>query len=630
MNDRDDKFNDGFNDNEKNDIESGSVDFAERGYSDKDLREKIQERRKKRQARNKRKNRLKILRIFVLLAAAAAAAAFLTYFWVKGQTLESLEEVNSFFDQSFERRRVYFDGDKKVCLFEPVFQNDDVYVELSFINSNLYYNAVYDRENDILSVATELERVKFLKDANYYFVNGEKVDFGKPAFLDIEDRAFLSGSVIEKFYNVDLVFSPEYKTVCFEDTLRERTVGFMSDDRKLLNAEHNSFSFSDNIENDIEFNVSNGDSVLIYGESDGFAKIRTEAGVVGFVEADVIKDKVVKEPLRKVKAASRQVVSNNDNGKTIILFEQISNTIANANSTKNEIPAGVDVLVPTWFSFKDVNGETDGTIISLADKNYVDFAHSKGRKVWGLITDNFKSAVSRSIVKSAVVREKVVNQISAFVKQYGLDGVNIDFENIPQDSMREFTQFLRELSASLNNLNVTLSIDVYIPRPWSSYYNRGEFGEIVDYFIVMGYDEHTDNSEETGSVATKEWSEESISLTEEEGVPKEKIILAIPFYTRLWKENSDGTFDSRACGMAEGYRTMTEKGASFKWNADLGQNYAEISDGGSTYKMWLEDEKSVEERMKIIKQYDIAGVAPWRRGLEKPEVWPVIKKYMKG
>jgi len=629
MNDNGDKFNESF-DNEKNDNENNDIDFAQREYSEKDLREKIQERRKKRLERNKRKNRLRILKIFVLLIVAASMTAFLTYFMVRGGTLESLEKVNSFFDEEFTQRRVCFDGNKRVCLFEPIFQNDEIYVELSFINSNLCYNAVYDKENNILSIATELERVKLLKDTDYYFVNGEKVAFGKQPFLEIDDKAFLAGSIVEKFYNVDLTFSSEYKTVCFEDTLKERTVGFMSSDEELLDDEHNKFSLFDSLQNDVKPTISKGDSVLIYSEADGFAKVRTETGVVGFVESDAITDKVVKEPLRKVKAASRQVVLNGGNEKTIILFEQISNTIANVNSTKNEIPAGVDVLVPTWFSFNDINGETDGTIISLADKNYVDFAHSKGRKVWGLITDNFKSAISRGIVKSAVIREKVVNQISTLVKQYGLDGINVDFENIPQDSMREFTQFLRELSAVLNNMNVVLSVDVYIPRPWSSYYNRDEFGEIVDYFIVMGYDEHTDNSEETGSVATKKWSEDSISLTAEEGVPKEKLILAIPFYTRLWKENSDGTFDSRAYGMEEGYKSMTEKGASFKWNSDSGQNYAEISDGGSTYKMWLEDEKSVEERMKIIKQYDIAGVAPWRRGLEKAEVWPIIKKYMKG
>ena len=196
--------------------------------------------------------------------------------------------------------------------------------------------------------------------------------------------------------------------------------------------------------------------------------------------------------------------------------------------------------------------------------------------------------------------------------------------------MTEFTQFLRELSASLNNLDVYLSIDVYIPTPWTKYYNRKEFGEIVDYFIVMGYDEHTESSDECGSVATKKWSEDSITLTEDAGVPKEKLILGVPFYTRIWKETLDGKIETRACSMQEGYKEMIEKGATFKWISEIGQNYAEINTDQGKYKMWLEDEKSIEERLKLIKKYDIAGFAAWRRGYEKPTVWPVINKYMKG
>ncbi len=612
MNDKDDeKIDSTYNDKSENN------DF---------IYEKIKERRKKRKRKNKRKSIIKALLIIFCFICVAFLTAAGVYFFMGFNASKSAGNINSFFEENFFNRRVYLDGNKSICFFDPIFQNDEIYVELSFITSNLSYNALYDYDNNILSIATDFDRVKIVKDQNFYFVNGVKTDFGKPPFLYYEDQIYLAGSIIENFYDADLIFSSEYKTLCVENTLEERTIGFVNGNADILNDDYKSFSFSDNMGNNIDAAVFNGDSVLIYYETDGFAKIRTDKGVVGFIESSLITDRSIKESVVKVK--KEETIT--EDKKTVILFEQVTNTVANVNSTKKEIPAGVDVLVPTWFSFNDNGGKTNGTIVSLADKRYVDYVHTSGRKVWGLITDNFKSDISRGIVKSSVVRENVVNQIESLVKQYNLDGINIDFENVPKDSMREFTQFLRELSACLNNLGVSLSIDIYIPQPWSSYYNRKEFGEIVDYFIVMGYDQHTDNSEESGSVATIKWSEDSILLTEEEGVPKEKLILAIPFYTRIWKENSDGTIESTACSMAEGYKFMTDKGGSFKWLSEDGQNYSEILNNGILYKTWLEDEKSVEERLKLIKKYDIAGVAAWRRGLEKQEVWPIIKNYMKG
>jgi len=621
--------------NEKNDVNLNDNENNDNNVTEKDIpleriavSEQVSERRMKRKKRFARRRRIKNIKIILLvLIIVSAVTAAVTYFVFKNNYLDSIELLKDCLEETAFKNETYVDGKKAACLFEPIFQNESVYVPISFIDSAFVYNAVYDYQNDILSIASDFERIKASKDNDFCFVNGQKTEFGKKVFLLDNGRVYILSDLIEKFYNIEIKSSPKYKSLCMDSTLGERKTAVISTEQELVGADNDRLVIVDSSGNEIVPKVFKGDYVSLYEEIGGLSEIRTSDGAVGFVDSDSVTEKIVKEPLQKVRIAESIPICSD--GKGVVLFEQISNADANKTFIGKEIPVGVDILIPTWFSFKESESGTDGTILSLADKKYVDYAHSKGRKVWGLVTDNFKSNVSRSVVNSAPVREKVISQIVAAVQNCGLDGVNIDFESIPADAMRGFTQFLRELSACLNSMNVSLSIDVYTPHPWSSYYNRKEFSDIVDYFIVMGYDEHTESSDESGSVATKSWSEQSITLTEHEGVSKEKLILGIPFYTRIWKETNSG-LETRAYGMAEGYKIMTDKGARFKWIDNIGQNYAEINSGGALYKMWLEDEKSVEERVKLVNKYNIAGVAAWRRGLEKNEVWPVIKKYMKG
>jgi len=595
------------------------------------ITEEIKKRQKLRQMRYKKNRRKKTIKISVIILVVLVCLCCAAYYFIFTKPLKSARYIENYFNEKIYNKKVYIDGEKTICLTDPLFEEDDVYIPLSFIFTNFGHNLLYDFDNNILSIATELETAKFTLGEDFYYVNGEKIPFGKPAILTastgtnnpaesnsaLEKEIYISSEIIEKFYPADITFSKENNALIIRDTTKERVSGTIIDDEIL----------TDENLNPLDINVKKGDYVSIYEEKNDIVKISTQDGLIGYTKHGNIENKVT-QPASEKKAVKRQTLSVK--GKPVILFDQITNAAANSGSVENGIPAEADVLVPTWFTFAQTQNGTNGEIISVADESYVKSAHEKGVKVWGLITDNFNSSISRSVVKSAKMRENVINRITALAKQYNLDGINIDFESIPSDSMREFTQFLRELSVSLNNADLTLSIDVYIPRPWSLYYNRGEFGEIADYFIVMGYDEHTDSSETSGSVATRKWSEESITLTEAEGVPAEKLILGIPFYTRIWKENDDGSFETRAYGMAEGKKAMTDKGALFNWSEDDGQNYAEINYENALYKMWLEDEKSVAERLKLIKKYNIAGVAAWRKGLETEAVWQTIKEYMKG
>ncbi len=572
-----------------------------------------QKERRKKQEYQKKLNKIKLIGFTVLLLGIVVFIVFIVF---KSPNLDSAEEIVDTIETKLKDKDVYIDGNKAIYMNELLFEGDNAYIATNFIFTEFGKNLLYDQNDGILSLTTPTDRIKFIKDDKNYYVNGEKKISDKLPLIIKGKQCYLCSNFVEMFYNVEIEYSSKNKTLNFESTLKERVTGVISEDTTLTDENGNS----------LDIQLATGDYISVYETKNGISKIRTPEGYVGFIDDSKITDKTKKDPVEKVKAKQQNAIDVK--GKICLLFEQL--TVYN-KGTGLDIPTAVDVVIPTFFSFKETKDDagTDGTIISLATPAYTKNAHSKGLKVWGLITDNFDSKVSKSVVKSAKKRENIVNQIITLVKTNNLDGINIDFENIPANAMREFTQFLRELSVALNSEKKVLSIDVYPPEPWTSYYNRDEFGEIVDYFIVMGYDEHTKNSETTGSVATKKWSESSISLTEKAGVPKEKLILGIPFYTRIWAEKKDGTFETNAYGMKEGYDIMSKKGAIFKWDNDLGQNYAEIIQNDITYKMWLEDEKSVEERMKIANQNNIAGIAAWRKGFEKENVWNIITKYMK-
>ena len=269
---------------------------------------------------------------------------------------------------------------------------------------------------------------------------------------------------------------------------------------------------------------------------------------------------------------------------------------------------------------------TEGAISSLASSDYVNQAHAKGMEVWGLI-DNFNDQVSTlETLSSGSARAHIIEKLLEEARRVGMDGINLDFEALTQEEAPHFLQFVRELSVACRNNKLVLSIDNPVPQ-YTAFYNRKEQGILADYVIIMGYDEHTVGSEQPGSVASLPFVEEGIVQTLKE-VPKEKVINGVPFYTRLWTQSNNGVVTSEVFGMDEADAYVQEHGMDVYWNKDVSQNYAEAQIDTGVLKMWLEDEESLEEKLKLIEQYELAGVAAWKLGFERPDVWGVISKYI--
>ena len=216
-----------------------------------------------------------------------------------------------------------------------------------------------------------------------------------------------------------------------------------------------------------------------------------------------------------------------------------------------------------------------------------------------------------------------MNQLVTAALKVGLDGINIDFEYLSEDVGVHFLEFLRELSILCHQNNLVLSVDNPVPEDFTSHYDRAEQGRVVDYVIIMGYDEHYVGSEEAGSVASLPWVEQGIKDTLEE-VPAKRVINAIPFYTRLWKKTDGGALTSEAIGMDQAQEVITANNVETYWDKTTSQNYGKYEADGATYEIWLEDAQSIAEKVKLISQYKLAGVAEWKLGFENSSIWQVI------
>ena len=326
-------------------------------------------------------------------------------------------------------------------------------------------------------------------------------------------------------------------------------------------------------------------------------------------------------------------------------WHNVTNSDANGYITETlSQTKGLTTIAPTWFSLAD----TEGNITSLADPDYVNYAHQSGLEVWAVLRD-FHGGINSydetyEVLSYTSKRAKIIDQVIAEAIRNKINGINLDFELVSTECGEHYIQFVRELSVRCRENNLVLSVDNYVPQPYNSHYDIGEQGKVADYVIIMGYDEHTDGSYTAGSVASIGYLENGITDALN-SVSAEKLIAGVPFFTRLWLETPKteeelaqeaGTeaasypnkVTSQAYGMGDAAAVVENAGVQAEWDDNVKQNYAQWDADGGTYKIWLEDVQSLEEKLKVIRQNELAGVAEWSLGMEAPEAWDVILRYI--
>lgn len=393
--------------------------------------------------------------------------------------------------------------------------------------------------------------------------------------------------------------------------------------------------------------LSKDTAVTVVESENGWAKITTDDGFTGYVDASVLGGDITGTAQREdswLKTEPYTYISKDY--KICLGWHQME--YAAGNDALNKMVSGADslnVISPTWFKVTDQYGG----ISSLASKAYVDKAHKKGLEVWGLISDfNYDEEGNyyiNEVVKNTISRRNLIANIISEAQKCGMDGINIDFEMIRRVAATGYVQFMRELAIECDKIGLVLSVDMYVPVASNGYYDRESVGEVADYLIIMGYDEHWAGCGEAGSVASLPYVTAGIDNTLLE-VPASRVINAVPFYTRVWYEdtlenapegaiivkdpiNGDYALSSKALGMDDAKELIEKNNGSSRWLEDMGQYYSEYYIGDRFARIWLEDKESLTLKLNVMKDRNLAGVAGWKLGLDSDEAWDVIAEYMK-
>lgn len=368
--------------------------------------------------------------------------------------------------------------------------------------------------------------------------------------------------------------------------------------------------------------VQKGDTLLYLENLDNWCKVMTADGYTGYIQTEDISEPEAIEARTAKKDSYERITRDH---KINLVWHQSTSTESNdAMAEMTAEMTGVNVISPTWFSVTDGTG----TISSLASADYVKLAHDAGREVWGLI-DNFNEAFDETTdLAYASVRSRIIEQLLAEAASCGMDGINVDFENLKEAGIPHYLQFLRELTSAAHAQNLVVSVDTPVPQAYTMYYQRGEQARFVDYMIVMAYDEHFAGSEEAGSVSSLPFVQQAVEEMTRV-MPADQVICGIPFYTRVWTEKfGQSAITSEVLGMDGAKNYAKENQMTETWDASLGQNVATVETSDARYTIWMEDEQSMEEKLKVIQSADLAGVAEWKLGFERADVWSLISEYI--
>lgn len=508
---------------------------------------------------------------------------------------------------------------------EPGLYTDGmVYIDIKTIQSYFNHRFYWDANENILIYTTPNEIIRTEVGSKYYYINKSKTNVDYQIVKTKGDKTYIAVDYVKLFTNLEYKIYKKPNRIVFQYKWNEKYS--YSEVKKEA-----ALRTKDSIKSPILYNLKPGEKVYYVPADkkekidDAFTKVITKDGITGYIKVNRISEKATKTLENDYKEVNYTHITKDY--KINMVWHQVTNIDANEgvlnllNNTK-----GVTTISPTWFSVMDNNGN----ISSIANERYVQRVHNAGVEVWALCNDlDHKDVNMYELMSYTSRRERLINELIANAIKYNLDGLNIDFERITKDTGEHFIQFIRELSVKCRSNGIILSVDNYAPG-YSAHYDRKEQGEVVDYVVTMAYDEHTNASEESGSVSSISYFGDAIENTLKE-VPAERTIIGLPFYTRLWKEvKAEGGVErtSQAYSMTQAENVMRDNNVKLKWDEKTKQYYGQYEKDNAVYKMWLEEEKSIEEKMKLVDKAKVAGVSGWKLSLEKADIWNVILKYI--
>ncbi|MEF3308010.1 glycosyl hydrolase family 18 protein [Paenibacillus sp. GYB004] len=564
-------------------------------------------------AKRKRSKRWGRLFGFIVMAGIAGLAG---YYWFQTY-YPSSEHVQP--DYGGLQKPVFYRGE--MLEQEALGQQDGLKLPLSFIKDKADPSILYEAASESVIITTKDKVVRLKTNALTATVNEKPQTLKFPIVKKGED-VYLPIDPVKQYYGLDIRESADTGIVL---------VHLQGDNVQWGKAESASSGKSvamrrePNVKSPIVAEVQQGEEVMIWYEKDQWYYVQRKDGTVGHArKKEIALDRVETIPAQP--AAQAYIPWKPTGGKVNMTWEQV--VTKNPDTSKIGPMPGLNVVSPTWFHLTD--GE--GNLKNLADASYVTWAQSNNYQVWALFSNGFDPKITTQALSTYDKRMKMIKQLLAFAQVYKIQGINIDFEDVYLKDKANLTQFVREMTPLMHEQGLVVSIDVTAKSTsenWSMFLDRAALGETVDYMMLMAYDEHWASSPVAGSVASLPWVERSlVQIMKEDKVPASKMVLGVPYYTRIWTEqtkNGKKEVSSRAVFMDTVNKIMQEKGLKPTFSAETGQNYVEYTEDGKLNRIWIEDEISMKARIELVKKYDLGGVGSWRRGYESPGIWNVIK-----
>lgn len=587
---------------------------------------------RKQQARRRRKRNLGLkISFFVILAVGAITAVFL---WKRYSPSKEKYDLQQYYGIEQEGQMAITVNNQVV---EPhgMIADGKAYIQYDvlreYVNSRFYW----DPNENILLYTLPRDMVSVEVGSKDYSVAKEKKSEDYVILKTDGSTAYIALDFIQQYTNIEYEVYDNPSRVMIISDWGETSVAKVKRDTQVR--------YQGGVKSPILTEINKNDEVTIIDSEENWKKVRTKDGFIGYVKNSALQKEETQNISRDFE--EQEFTSISKDYTINMAWHNVTNSDANSSVLQRIAESkGLTTISPTWFHVSD----TEGNLDSIASSDYVSYAHQANIEVWAAIRD-FDGGInsyeeSYAFLSYTSRRENLINQLISEALRVGIDGINVDFEKISEECGEHYIQFIRELSVRCRQNGIVLSIDNYVPKGYNMQYNRKEQGIVADYVVIMGYDEHYAGSPEAGPVSSYNFVKEGIEETLKE-VPAEKLISGIPFFTRLWAEtpkteeelqSQAGTeaaeyamnVSSEALGMVGAQERVAQTGAQITWDEEAQQNYATWTVDGITYEIWLEDEQSIEAKLKLMKENKLAGTAAWALGQENTDIWNLILKYV--
>ncbi len=491
---------------------------------------------------------------------------------------------------------------------------------LSFDTIKKYFDEYiyFDEKYNTVIITGDTDIIKMKLDDNSLNLNGISKNIKVPV-KKINDVIYVPVEELQKMYNIAVVHNE--KLIITTDNIEYKEIKMNQKEKVKLYKKQISLTTG---------KVKAGEVLTVFSgeESEEYAKVRTTNGDLGYVKRKNLDGTIVLD---------KKIIEDNKN----IITKKINLTWEYAeNYTPNRLDQekieGLNIISPTWIYMKNTSGDIKFNTLS---SEYIMWAKKKGYTLWPTLkNDSMGIERTSTLVTDMYARENIIANVVELALKYGFDGINIDFENMKMKDKDEFSQFIREFSATLRRNNLVASVDVNVPdgsETWSLCYDHKAISDACDYMMLMAYDQY--GRTKAGPVASLTWVENNINkVIEREKVDRQKLVLCVPFYSKYRKDKITMSGDEEILkGIStstlymksvKNYLANPKFKGSITWDDELGQYYVEYRNQNVLERIWAEDENALKEKVKLVNKYNLAGVASWRWGFETPESWQVINE----